>query len=245
MQALAAAMGYDEPWLRQSPEDAIGEVLEATKTHHAVLRGITLERLKDEGSVPLYFDQDQHVPFADLSFRTPSGKVELYSERMAALGLDPLPGFELPAELSATDRDARLVLISGAAHHFVSSSLANITKLTGKEGVPSIEINPSDAAQRGIDDGDEVVVENERGWCRLRAVVTDDVPRGVAVAPKGHWARLSPGGRNVNWVTPDALADLAGQSTFHSNLVNVRPATATDAESVRWDMALAEQVAVT
>ena len=34
--------------------------------------------------------------------------------------------------------------------------------------------------------------------------------------------RLSPGERNINWTTSDALADLAGQSTFHSNLVEIR-----------------------
>jgi anaerobic selenocysteine-containing dehydrogenase len=74
--------------------------------------------------------------------------------------------------------------------------------------------------------GDDVIVENARGWCRLRAHVTDEVPPGVAVAPKGYWGRLSPGGRNVNWLTSDALADLGGQATFHSNLVTVRPARA-------------------
>jgi anaerobic selenocysteine-containing dehydrogenase len=54
--------------------------------------------------------------------------------------------------------------------------------------------------------------------------VTEDVRPGVAVAPKGQWARLSPDGRNVNWTTSDDLADLAGQSTFHTNLVTVRRA---------------------
>jgi anaerobic selenocysteine-containing dehydrogenase len=93
---------------------------------------------------------------------------------------------------------------------------------------PVVELNPADAAARGIANGDTVVVENGRGWCRLRAVVTEDVAPGVAVAPKGPWARLAPGGRNVNWTTPDAVADLAGQSTFHSNLVTIRPYQPTD-----------------
>ncbi|MBI1876897.1 MAG: molybdopterin oxidoreductase family protein, partial [Chloroflexi bacterium] len=70
-------------------------------------------------------------------------------------------------------------------------------------------------------DGDTVVVENQRGWCKLRAVVTDAVRPGVAVSPKGRWSKLD-GGRNVNWTTPDALADFAGQSTFHSNRVWIR-----------------------
>ena len=114
------------------------------------------------------------------------------------------------------------MLISGAAHHYVSSSFANQPGLMVKEGMPFVEIHPSDAAARGIADGDTVLVESARGACELRAVVTDDVPPGVAVAPKGSWARLSPGQRNINWTTSDALADLAGQSTFHSNLVSIR-----------------------
>jgi hypothetical protein len=44
------------------------------------------------------------------------------------------------------------------------------------------------------------------------------------VSPKGRWAQNSPDGRNLNWTTSDALSDLAGQSTYHSNLVDIRPA---------------------
>jgi anaerobic selenocysteine-containing dehydrogenase len=102
--------------------------------------------------------------------------------------------------------------------------MANQPSLMAKEGTPFIELNPADAAARRIADGDTVVVASERGWCELRAVVTKDVPPGVAVAPKGSWARLSPGGRNINWTTSDALADLGGQSTFHSNVVDIRRA---------------------
>ena len=54
--------------------------------------------------------------------------------------------------------------------------------------------------------------------------MTDDTPSGVAIAPKGQWVQNSPDNRNVNWTTSDAIADLAGQSTFHSNLVDIRPA---------------------
>lgn len=235
MRLLARAMGYDEPWLQQGAEDAIRETLDATRATHPLLEGITLDRLQAEGAVQLAFPPGQDVPFADGHFPTPSGKVELYSAAMAAHGLDPLPDYTPPTELaplepptaashtsSAEVQAARLILLSGASHHFVSSSMANQPALMAKEGAPFIELNPADAQTRNIANGDTVCVENERGWCQLRAVVTDDVPPGVAVAPKGPWARLSPDGRNVNWTTPDALADLAGQSTFHSNLVGIR-----------------------
>lgn len=232
MRLLAAAMGYDEPWFQQTADEVIAEVLDATRAENPWLEGITLERLQREGTVPIGAQADGLVPFADGRFPTPSGKLELSCAAMADLGLDPLPDWSPPDEFADRDwdnpNDRRLALISGASHHFVSSSLANVPKLLGKEGTPYVEINPADAALRGIAHGDEVVVENARGSCRLRAVVTEDSPPGVAIAPKGFWGVLSPDGRNVNETTSDALADLAGQSTFHSNLVEIRPVTPAD-----------------
>jgi anaerobic selenocysteine-containing dehydrogenase len=243
MRLLAKAMGYHEPWLHEAPEDAIRGVLDATRARNPYLAGVTFERLQADGTVPLHFTPETYVPFADGRFPTPSGKAELWCEAMRAYGLDPLPEFVLPHEFKVQSAKFKmegvdssehfalytlhsaLVLISGASHHFVSSSMANQPSLMAKEGTPFVEISSYDAAARGIVHGDAVIVENERGWVRLRAVVTDDVPPGVAVAPKGQWSRHSPDGRNINWVTPDALADLAGQSTFHSNLVQVRRAT--------------------
>lgn len=233
MRLLAAGMGYNEPWFQHSAEEAIAEVLDATRAYNPLLAGITLERLQKEGTVPLNFAPEQVVPFANLRFPTPSGKVELKCAAMAERGLDPLPDYTPPAEFARNRQsDAQeypLVLISGASHHFTSSSLANLSSLTSKESTPYVEISPADAARRGIASGDQVIIENERGWLQLRALVTDNVPPGVAVAPKGRWGQLSPGGRNINWTTSDALADLAGQSTFHSNLVEIRKSAATPA----------------
>ncbi|HEX5500544.1 MAG TPA: molybdopterin-dependent oxidoreductase, partial [Thermomicrobiales bacterium] len=242
MRLLATAIGYDEPWLRQSADEAIAEVLAATRLKTSLLDGITLERLQAEGTVPYALPEPDWVPFADGRFPTASGKVELRCERMRRFGLDPLPDYALPAEFAAeadsAEPDVSLVLLTGAAHHFVSSSMANQPGLAAKEGTPFVKINTADAAARGIDDGADVIVENARGWCRLRAVVTDDVLAGVAVSPKGRWASQSPDGRNVNWTTSDALADLAGQSTFHSNRVRIRPA-APLAEMAEREAALA------
>jgi anaerobic selenocysteine-containing dehydrogenase len=227
-QLLAGAMGYDEPWLHHAPEDVLQEIIEASRETNPTLDGITLQRMQNEGTVPFALGEG-HVPFADGVFPTPSGKVELYCEAMVEAGLDPLPAYEPPAEFTeGLGRDEAgqpaLVLISGAAHHFVTTSMANQPSLVAKEGTPFIEINPADAAARGIVHGEDVVVSNRRGWCTLRAVVTEDVIQGVVVSPKGRWASLSPDGRNVNWLTPDAIADLAGQSTYHSNLVHLRAA---------------------
>lgn len=223
MRLLAEAMGYDEPWFQQSAEDIAAEIFEASKPSNPVLADVTLEQLYRDGTAPLTFDETTEVPYSDLNFGTPSGKLELYSEKMAGYGLDPLPDYQPPAEYRQSKLNGDgLILLSGAAHHFVTTSMANQPDLVRKEGEPSVELNPVDAEKRGIRHGDKVIVENERGSCQLVAVVTEDVPPGVASSVKGHWAQYSPGARNINWTTSDALADLAGQSTFHSNVVQVR-----------------------
>lgn len=235
MGLLAEALGFDEPWLHQSPDEVIEEVLAATAAHNPALQGIDLADLKANGSVP--FKLESPTPFADGRFPTPSGKVELYSRILAEAGLDPLPGWT-PTEDPVAPPDPAggpaptggpLHLISGAAHHFVSSSLAGQPGLLDREGPPFVEIHPRDAAARQIADGETVIIENGRGWCRLRAVITDAIRPGVLASPKGRWARLDPfasgdEGRNVNWTTSDALADMAGQSTFHSTRVWLRKA---------------------
>ncbi|HEV8193215.1 MAG TPA: molybdopterin oxidoreductase family protein [Ktedonobacterales bacterium] len=225
MRLLAEAMGYQEPWLRQSAEEVIAELLETSSAITPALAGITLERLQAEGTVA-HIPPEHHVPFADGRFPTPSGKLELRCDALAAIGLDPLPDYQAPSEFAHRPvDDPRLTLITGAAHHFVSSSFANMPHLLAKEGeIPWIEIHPEDARRRSITDGALVEVANARGACRLRAVVTENVLPGVVVAPKGRWLSRSLDGHNVNWTTSDALAELAGQSTFHSNLVEIRPA---------------------
>lgn len=229
MTRLASALGFKEPWLHQSAEEVIAEVLAATAESLPALRGITLDRLRAEGALPLNLDDP--TPFADGRFPTPSGKVELFCQRLADAGLDPVPGrfavSEDDGDVAPHDpaypADEALQLLTAASHHFVSSSFANQTRLLKNAGTAFIEIHPTDAARRGIRAGDTVLVFNGRGSCRLRAVVTDAVRPGVVVSPKGRWAKLD-GGRNVNWTTSDALADFAGQSTFHSNRVWLRRA---------------------
>jgi anaerobic selenocysteine-containing dehydrogenase len=225
MGLLAEAMGFREPWLHQSADEVIAGVLAETAKQNPFLGGITLAMLKEKGAFPLNLDPS--TPFAGGRFPTPSGKVELFSQRLADMGVDPLPGrFSFAEDDGGSangefDPSESLRLITGASHHFVSSSLANQKGLLDRAGPPVVEIHPTDAAARGISDGDSVLLINGRGSCLLRASVTDAVRPGVVVSPKGRWAKLN-GGRNVNWLTTDGLADMAGQSTFHNTRVWLR-----------------------
>jgi anaerobic selenocysteine-containing dehydrogenase len=227
MRAIASALGFNEHWLHQTADEVIEEVMAATAKDLPALRGITLTQLGTQGAIRI--DADNSIPFAGGQFPTPSGKVELYSQALADQGIDPLPGqFDAGEDDGGVNWDdpafpaaEALQLLTAASHHFVSSTFANQSGLLKSAGISFVEIHPDDAARRGIASGDMVRIFNGRGSCRLQAVVTDAVRAGVLVSPKGRWAKFD-GGRNVNWTTSDALADLAGQSAFHSNRVWVK-----------------------
>ncbi|HEX7737932.1 MAG TPA: molybdopterin oxidoreductase family protein [Ktedonobacteraceae bacterium] len=226
MRALATELGFAEPWLHEDADAVIRGILAATAPRTPVLDGISFERLQSEGAIELNIPAERKIPFADGVFGTPSGKVELYSEQALARGYDPLPNW-VPEVENHTGLDQTpvasdpLPLLSPAAHHFVSSSFANIETLRAKEGRPTLRIHPNDAQARQIRSGQWVRVSNERGWCRLVADVTEDVRPGVLATTTVWWPTFSPDQYNVNATTSDRLADFGGGSTFYTNLVYV------------------------
>jgi anaerobic selenocysteine-containing dehydrogenase len=235
MRGLAREMGFNESWLQEDAVAVIRGVLEATAAHSPLLEGITLERLQAEGWLPLAVPEERRIPFADGRFGTPSGKVEFYSAQAAELSYDPLPGWVPDVESPFVVQEQNgsgappLVLVSPGAHHFISSSFANVATLRSKEGRPTVRIHPEDAAARGIGDGQLVRLHNERGSCLLYARISQEVRPGVLASPSVWWPRFSPDGRNINWLTSDRLADFNGGSTFHTTLVHIEPVEAGEA----------------
>ena len=85
-----------------------------------------------------------------------------------------------------------------------------------------LEMSAADAERAVSCDGDTVRVFNRRGEIQLRARVDGAVQAGV-VAARLHWAKLSPGSRNINVLTSEKLTDLGNSATFYSVLVEVEP----------------------
>ena len=211
---LAKAMGFEEECFSDSDEDLVAQALDSS---HPYLSGITRERLEQEGWVRLNLPRP-FVPFAD-GFPTPSGKLEFYSERMAAQGLDPLPDY-----VPLPDEPGSLVFLTPSAHHFLNASFGAVDSLREKEGRPVLIINPEDAQARGIAEGDLVRVWNERGECYLWAHVSEEALPGVVISPSVWWGSFSPRNTGVNSTTSDREADLGGGATFYSNRVEVEKA---------------------
>jgi len=221
-RGLARRMGYDEPAFRESVDEIIDSALDR---EHPFLAGIDRQRLEREGHVRLNLPASEtgaYLPYANGGFGTPSGKAELYSEALAARGLDPVASFIAPAESRHAPGAARhpLELLGRKADNYLNSSFANVPTVQKMEMPERLEISAADAEPRGIHEGDRVRVYNDRGSVELVAHVDGAVQRGV-VAARLNWAKLSADGTNVNALTSETLTDIGGGATFYSCLVEV------------------------
>ncbi|MEM6971229.1 MAG: molybdopterin-dependent oxidoreductase [Pseudomonadota bacterium] len=163
---------------------------------------------------------------------TPSGRIEIFSERIESFGYDDCPGHPVwlpPSEwLGAAGADAPLHLVSPQPGDKLHSQLE--CALADREGArpETLVIHPDDAGPRGISEAMLVRVFNARGTCRARARVSDDILPGVVALPTGAWMG-DPGGNidpdgNPNVLTKDVGTSRLGQGcSAHTALVQVAP----------------------
>jgi anaerobic selenocysteine-containing dehydrogenase len=187
------------------------------------VRGITYEQLAADGSARLNLPRP-YLPFAQ-GAPTPSGRIELYSETLAAAGMPALPSY---VPLAEGPDNAQMVAryplqcIVPPNRFFLNSSFSQSDLLRRRQKTPTVMMAPPDAAARGIAEGDEVTVESARGTATFTATLTDATRPGVVVIEGLWWHRFHPGHRNVNTLTSDRTTDMGGGPAFHSNLVEVR-----------------------
>ncbi len=125
---------------------------------------------------------------------TPSGRIEIFSERIAGFALPDCPGYAVwrePFEWGGHERSDRYPLhllsdqpvrrLHGQLDH---SPYSRAGKVADREPV---FLNPEDAADRGIGPGDVVELFNDRGRCLAGAILSDDINPGVARLATGAW----------------------------------------------------------
>jgi anaerobic selenocysteine-containing dehydrogenase len=162
------------------------------------------------------------LPFAQGSFGTVSGKAELYSQAVKALGLDPVADFTPPSESRHGNgqKTLPLELLARKADNFLNSTFSNVPSVQEMEETGLLEICEADARARSIRNGDRVRVFNRRGEILLRARVDGKVQPGV-VSASLNWAKMTPGFQSVNALTSEKLTDMGNSATFYSVLVEV------------------------
>lgn len=173
--------------------------------------------------------------------KTPSGKIEIYSERLAKLAKEqelpegqgqvilPIPAYivcqEMRGHQDPLEKKYPLECYGYHGQGHVHSSYANLPWI--QELQPDLLlINPIDAQPRGIKSGDRVLVKNDRGSLFIKAKVTPRIIPGVVALPQGSWYQPNPKsgvdeGACMNTLTSSIVSPISKGSPMHTNLVEV------------------------
>ncbi|MGG7449073.1 molybdopterin guanine dinucleotide-containing S/N-oxide reductase [Kosakonia oryzendophytica] len=129
--------------------------------------------------------------------KTPSGKIEIFSQRIQSFGYadcPPHPMWLEPDEWHGNAKPQQLQVLSAHPAHRLHSQL-NFTRLREEYAVAGREpvtLHPQDAQARGIATGDVVRVWNGRGQVLAGAVVTEGIKPGILCIHEGAWPDLDP-----------------------------------------------------
>jgi len=157
-------------------------------------------------------------------FKTKSHKIELYNQRYAELGIDPLPVYTPPSTVA--EDSFRLVIGRNA---LVTQTSTQNNALLGRF-VPDNDlwIHPDPAQRLGIRDGERVVVESKIGKGELAARVTRKIrPDTVYMLSgfgtlSGGLSRIKGKGASIAEIIEDAADALCGNAAMHETLVTVK-----------------------
>lgn len=167
-------------------------------------------------------DPDNHP------FSTPSGKIEIFSNRFNNMEnplIPPIPKYIPPWEGPDDNRikDYPIQLITPHSRIRINSQLDNIEGMK-KSDDDYLWINPVNANKRNIADGDTIYVYNDRGRIRTKVKVTGKIMPGVASMDQGKWYDLDErgidNGGSVNVLTLDRMSP-TGAFTSNTCLVQV------------------------
>jgi anaerobic selenocysteine-containing dehydrogenase len=204
---LARKMGLNAAYPWTNNEEWVNYRLKASK--------ITMDDLKKQQIIytipPL-----EHRKYLKHGFNTPSGKVEIYSQKLKDHGYPPLPEFkDLDASLTAETASPGNYPLIGTTRRpgvYVHTRFRNIPALQKLEPEPLARLHPKEAQSRKIVDGDLVAVQSPNGMIKIKAKVTDEVSPGVVIIDFG-WGNPGDQEPNVNILTSDKDRDPISCST--------------------------------
>src|SRR5215468_775416 len=212
-QALARRMGLTDGIFTLSPQEAARELF----------KGATGPAAKADPA-KLFAGESINIAHGwdGQPFKTPSGKLEFYSEQLARQGLPPLPDWtEDPVE-AADAAKWPLRLLTAPGYFQAHTAYAGVSFLRQREGKPFCVLHPEDAAKRGLKDGDEVRLFNDRGAIGLVLQVNDEIQPGVVLVPGQRPTSETVAG-TINMLCSDRYTDMGEGATYQSTWLDVGP----------------------
>jgi anaerobic selenocysteine-containing dehydrogenase len=217
-KGLAERLGMDDVFPWESEKALVEDELSPCE--------LSFEFLNQESPGGAFY-QEKKYGVNEGDFKTPTGKIEIYSQAVADVGFDPLPTYLEPNKTpqgklwDELGERYPLILSCGQRNIFYTNSqMHHLKSIQEQSPRPLAEIGPETAAQYGITDGQEVIVESDRGEARMWASVSDRVMEGVVLVPHG-WHNEG----NCNLLTDcQDREPIMGYPTWKSILCTVRAA---------------------
>jgi anaerobic selenocysteine-containing dehydrogenase len=210
-QALAQRLGLEDPVFRMSPDELLQELFRGASGTAARTDPRTI---RDAGPISI---APQSV---GQQFRTPSGKLEFYSETLARQGQPPMPDWRPDAQEVADAARWPLRLLTAPGYFQSHTTFSAVPFLREREGEPCCVLHPEDAAARGLADGQKVRLFNDRGTIGLVLRVSDEVRPGVALVPGQRPDEEAVSG-TVNVLCSDRYTDIGEGATYQSTYLEV------------------------
>ena len=183
---LGRKMGYAEyfPW--NSDEEVVDHFLKAS--------GMTRQQLDQEHPEGMFYVEDSKK-YQSGKFRTPSGKIEIYSQTLREHEYDPLPCYVEPSQSPVSSpelaRHFPLILTTGARlPQYTHTQGRVVASLKDQCPAPVAEVNPATAREFGIADGDMAFIETTKGKIAMGVAWTEALAPGVVSIPHG-WSQAN------------------------------------------------------
>ncbi|MGD8405148.1 MAG: molybdopterin-dependent oxidoreductase [Anaerolineales bacterium] len=165
---LGERLGLGDYFQYDNEEDYIRQQLEPL--------GVSLEEVKAKG----YAEMPEAEDDGEITFNTPSGKIEVYSETLKNAGFSPWPTWEDPP----IPKEDEFYLLTGKVAQHTQFGTQNNQLLHKYSDEPSLWMNAKTAAQNGLSDGDWVQVTSQVGKVHTRLLATEAIrPDCVYMTP--------------------------------------------------------------
>ena len=211
-QTLAGRMGLTDPVFRMSQPEILRELFRGAT---GPVAAFDPDVLRNAGPVSIATKSGQQ-------FRTPSGKLEFYSESLAKQGLPPMPDWQRDPVEAVEAARWPLRLLTGPGYFLSHTAFSGVAFLRQREGKPYCVLHPADAAARNLREGEQVRLVNDRGTVGLTLHVRDEVQPGVVLVPGQRPDNETVDG-TVNMLCSDAYTDMGEGATYQSTWLDVRP----------------------
>jgi len=211
-QALAQRMGLNDPVFGMALPELLTELFKGATGKPGTIDTKSLPTAGPINIAPTYEGQ---------IYKTPSGKLEFYSEQLARQGVPPMPDWTPDPEEVRDAARWPLRLLTAPGYFQAHTAFSGVAFLRKREGQPLCVLHPEDAAKRGLKNGERVKLFNERGTVGLMLKVSDEVRPGVVLVPGQRPDEEAVSG-TVNMLCSDRYTDMGEGATYQSTFLDVQ-----------------------